>query len=191
MITRDARNPEAIFRMGDLMCSEEASIWNRFGRPEIDWRVPRPGERSMYHDIGMPARLAQVLPWGAIQNSHWANGAPSLLPMGILDGQVAPDNPLDNERWVSAAVPLHLGLYPPDANRVDFTLHTFQEMEEIADLKLTINTYVNEMLALFVTGQRDIEREWDAYIRELDRMGLARYIQLTQAGYERAIGVRR
>jgi hypothetical protein len=111
--------------------------------------------------------------------------------MGIMDGQVPPDNPLNNALWVAAAVPLHMNLAPPAANRVDFTLFTASELEEIKDMKTTINTYVNEYLALFVMGQRNIDREWDAYIRELDRMNLRRYIELNQSGYERAIGKKR
>jgi putative aldouronate transport system substrate-binding protein len=47
---------------------------------------------------------------------------------------------------------------------------------------------VNESLALFVVGDRDIERDWDAYRRELDVMGLGRYLEISQSGYDRAIG---
>jgi putative aldouronate transport system substrate-binding protein len=191
VISKNSKNPEAAFRLADFMCSEEVSIWNRFGMPERDYRLPRPGEKSMYDSIGMPARLAQILPWGAVQNSHWGNGAAGILPMGILDGQVAPDNPLDNERWIAAAVPLYMNLVPPAANRVDFTMYTFDEMNELADMKNTINTYVNESLALFCTGQKSIERDWDSYLAELNRMNIRRYIELTQSGYDRAIGKKR
>ena len=191
VITKDCQNPEAAFRIGDYMCSEEMSIWSRFGRPEIDWRRPRAGERSMYHDVGYPALLAEILPWGSMQNSHWYTGGPCILYMGIIDGQVASDNPLNNEIWIAAAAPLYMNLAPPQANRVDRTSHTFQEMEQIADLKNTINTFVNENMALFVTNQKNIDREWDAYVNELNRMGLSRYIELTQSGYDRAIGKKR
>jgi len=191
IMTKDAKNPEAIFRLGDFMCSEEASIWNRFGMPERDWRVARPGEKSMYDGIGFQARLAEILPWGAIQNAHWAQGAPSILYMGILDGQVASDNPMNNEIWIAMAAPMYMNNSPPEANRVDRVVFSEQEMEQVADIKTSINSFVTENLALFATGQRSIERDWDAYIRELDRIGLRRYIELTQSGYERAIGRKR
>jgi len=191
VITKDCKNPEAAFRVGDYMCGEEASIWMRFGAPERDWRLPRPGEKSMYDHIGMAAVLSPILAWGSIQNSHWANGGPYMRPVGMLDGQVAPDNPLDNERWIAAAVPMYMDKAPPSQNRVDMLQFNYQEMEDIKDMKLAINTYVRESLALFVMGQRNIERDWDAYIRELDRMNLRRYIEITQSGYERAIGKKR
>jgi len=191
VMTKDARNPEAIFRLGDFMCSEEASIWNRFGMPERDWRGPRPGEKSMYDAIGMAPTIAEILPWGAIQNASWVQGAPAIFPLGLIDGMIASDNPLNNEIWIAKAAQMYMNNAPPSANRVDKTIHTSQEMEQMADLKTAINGYVNENLALFCTGQRSLERDWDAYIRELDRIGLRRYIELSQSGYERAIGKKR
>jgi putative aldouronate transport system substrate-binding protein len=188
VITKDAKYPEAAFRLGDLMCSEEASIWSRFGRPGIDYRLARPGERSMYDSIGFSAVLAEILPWGSTQNSHWYTGGALILPLGIIDGQVASDNPLNNEIWIAAAAPLYMDRAPPPENRVDKTILDSREITEMADLKNTINSFVNENLALFVTGQKSIDSEWDAYISELERMGLQRYIQLQQSGYERATG---
>jgi len=46
-------------------------------------------------------------------------------------------------------------------------------------------------MALFSVGDRNIERDWDAYIRELDIIGLRRYLELSQSGYDRAIGKKR
>ena len=188
VITKDCKNPEAAFRLGDYMCSEDMSIWNRFGRPEIDWRTPRPGEKSMYDSVGISAMLAPILVWGQIQNSHWGAAAPCLSYLGITDGQVAPDNPLDNEIWVAAATLANMPYVPPERNRVDFTIFDARETDELGDLQNSINTYVNENQAFFVTGQKSIDRDWDAYVRELDRIGLQRYIAIQQSGYERAIG---
>ena len=188
VISRSCRNPEIAFRIGDYMCGEDATIWSRFGIPNVDWRFPQPGEKSMYEDIGMSAMIVPILPWGATQNSHLANGCAYIRPMGLLDGQVTPPNPLDNEIWIAAAAPMYMYLGPPADKRVDFTMFTFQEMEARKDMQVAIINYVRESMALFIMGQRDIERDWDTYLRELDRMGLTRYLEITQSGYERAIG---
>jgi putative aldouronate transport system substrate-binding protein len=140
----------------------------------------------MYESIGMKAVLAPILPWGGMQNSHWYTSQAALIPLGICDGQVPPDNPLDNERWVAAAVPYHMNREA--ANRVEHTVFTFEEMEEIKDIKNTINTYVDESQALFVMGEKNIDRDWDSYVREFDRMNLKRYLEISQSGYERAMG---
>ena len=35
-ITKNCQYPEAAFRLGDIMMSEEMSIWNRFGKKGTD-----------------------------------------------------------------------------------------------------------------------------------------------------------
>jgi putative aldouronate transport system substrate-binding protein len=186
LITSSARHPEAIFRWGDLMTSLDTSIWARFGVPGVDWREALPNEKSMYDSLGMPATLAQILPWGGMQNSHWYTRNPGILPLGIVDGQVAPDNPFDNEHWVARAVPLYIGKESP--RRVEHTIFTLEETRRIADIKNSINTYVNEAQALFAIGDLSLDTDWDSYVRELEQIGLRRYLEVVQAGYDRAMG---
>jgi putative aldouronate transport system substrate-binding protein len=187
IITKDAKNPEAIFRWGDLMCSEEGYMRTRWGIPDVDWKKPGPEDKSLLDSIGVKGSVIPILPWGSIQNSHWLFTTAGILPFGVADGQVAPaSDPLYSERWIYAAVPFYMG--KEAKNRVDIIKLTLEEAEEIREMKTTINNYVNESLALFVVGDRDIEKDWDAYRGELDTMGLTRYLEISQSGYDRAIG---
>jgi putative aldouronate transport system substrate-binding protein len=187
IITKDAKNPEIIFRWGDLMCSEEGYMRTRWGIPEIDWKIPGPDDRSLLDSVGIKAKMVPILPWGSVQNSHWSFVTAGILPLGVADGQVAPpDDPLYVERWTYASVPFYMG--KEAKNRVDIMKFTLDEAEEINDIKNTINGYVNESLALFVVGEKNVDRDWASYCRELDNMGLARYLEISQSGYDRAIG---
>jgi putative aldouronate transport system substrate-binding protein len=190
MITKYCKNPEAAFRWGDLIASEESSIWNRFGVPDKDWKQAGPGDKSMYTDLGFKATLILLNNvWSGIQNSHWYMSQAGLMYMGLIDGMVqSMDNPLENERWIAAAVPLHIGKEPPEKNRVDHMIFSFEETEKYGELRSSFNTYVDESLAFFVTGEKNIDRDWDAYIRELDTIGLKDFLAVSQSGYERAIG---
>ena len=112
---------------------------------------------------------------------------PGIVPIGVSEGQTVPvDDLLYGERWNMGAVPFYINKEP--MNRVDIQKFTLEEAEEINDIRNSINSYVNESMALFVVGDRNIERDWDAYLRELDRIGLRRYLELSQSGYDRAIG---
>ena len=62
---------------------------------------------------------------------------------------------------------------------------TVEEAEQTADLKTSIDNYVKEHFVRFVTGDLDIEGEWDEYLEELDKLNLAAYIELTQKVYDR------
>ena len=48
-----------------------------------------------------------------------------------------------------------------------------------------IKTYVKEMALKFITGEADIETEYDAFVEELKKMGLDECQAIQQAAYER------
>lgn len=49
---------------------------------------------------------------------------------------------------------------------------------EIAELEATIEDTVESFIARFVTGEMDIDASWDAYLRELNNLGVDRYVEL-------------
>jgi len=57
---------------------------------------------------------------------------------------------------------------------------------ELAELQTNIATYITQAQAEFVTGQRDIadDAAWDAYVADIEGLGLARYLELLQAAYD-------
>jgi hypothetical protein len=58
------------------------------------------------------------------------------------------------------------------------------EVDEYAELASTLDTYVDETFARFVTGDLALS-EWDAFQAELEKIGIDRYIEMTEAAYER------
>ena len=64
------------------------SIWTRWGEKGVDWLVPEENEISIFADLGYPAVLQSVLPWGTLQNSHWYQAGPYIRQYGIALGEV-------------------------------------------------------------------------------------------------------
>jgi putative aldouronate transport system substrate-binding protein len=56
--------------------------------------------------------------------------------------------------------------------------------DETAMLKQNITDYVNQNALQFVTGAKDIKKDWDAYVAGLDQMGLKRYLEIMQQSYD-------
>ena len=50
---------------------------------------------------------------------------------------------------------------------------------------ITIDTYVKQMEARFVTGQEPLSN-WNKYVDQLKKMGVDRYVELYQAAYDRS-----
>lgn len=76
----------------------------------------------------------------------------------------------------------------PDGVKVLYTtlLSLNQDEQDIYnDVWTDINNKVNEMNAAFITGQADIEAEWDNYVEDLYNMGLQDVIDVYQAALDR------
>jgi len=52
----------------------------------------------------------------------------------------------------------------------------------------TIEDAVKEAYTLFVVGERDLEKEWDAYVKSLYDMGLEPYMAAMQSCWDRTLG---
>ena len=63
-----------------------------------------------------------------------------------------------------------------------------EDSPEYAELKVSVNEYMKESLARFIIGEMDVDGDWDGYLKELDQIGLQRYVELTQAAYNRQYG---
>jgi putative aldouronate transport system substrate-binding protein len=55
---------------------------------------------------------------------------------------------------------------------------TEAKAKKAADLQTAINSYVLQKQAEWVSGQANIDREWDAYVAQLDRLGLQDLLRL-------------
>lgn len=67
-----------------------------------------------------------------------------------------------------------------------------EQYRRLSILQTDIDTYVQEMRAKFITGDADIDADWENYISTLNRMGLEEYYAINQAGleaYKKAAGI--
>ena len=60
-----------------------------------------------------------------------------------------------------------------------------EELDDYNDLQNDVHTKVAEMTAAFITGQADLEKDWDAYVNDLYDMGLQTIIDNYLAALER------
>ena len=61
---------------------------------------------------------------------------------------------------------------------------TPDEANEVAQLSTMINNYVNEMSAKFIVGKADLDKDWDKYVSQINKMKLNRLLQIKQAAYD-------
>ena len=56
---------------------------------------------------------------------------------------------------------------------------------EMATLQTNIENYVQQNALQFITGSKDLDNGWDAYLQGLEGVGLPRYLQLHQEAYDK------
>ena len=65
---------------------------------------------------------------------------------------------------------------------------TQEETDELNLIEPDFEKYVEESLTRFITGEMDIETEWDNYVETVKRMGYDRLLEIYQQQYDRYIG---
>ena len=66
-------------------------------------------------------------------------------------------------------------------------VYTAEENEKLSDIKATIEDYIAEQRALFISGAQDIDDDaaWNTYVETLNAMGIDEWQQIAQSAYER------
>lgn len=64
-------------------------------------------------------------------------------------------------------------------------VYTSEESSERATLYTDISQYLANAKAQFVTGEMDLDADWDAHVNTLNQMGLQRIMEIEQAAYDR------
>ena len=54
------------------------------------------------------------------------------------------------------------------------------DAETIADLQAPIKDYIDQKAAEWISGQSDIETDWDSYCQQLNNLGLQKYVEIRQ-----------
>lgn len=181
VITKASKHPEEAFRLADMIYDQEMTLRSIMGEPDKDWKW---ADKSEVGINGKPAIWKQLANWGEIQNSHWAQTGPSFRTNDHRLGEVNnPEKPLEPMLYKETKEK-----YEPYKQKLENILpplyFTNEQASELADLSKTINDYVKEMTARFVTGDANLDKGWDEYMKTLDNMSLKRFLEIYQETYD-------
>jgi ABC-type glycerol-3-phosphate transport system substrate-binding protein len=56
---------------------------------------------------------------------------------------------------------------------------------ELGTLQTNLQSYVNQGELAFITGTKNIDTDWDSWVQGLDGLGMKRFLQLNQQGYDK------
>ena len=64
--------------------------------------------------------------------------------------------------------------------------YTSEEASQCTEAMVSIADLVEQAKAEFITGVRDLDSGWDAYLEELESVGLSSWLEIAQTAYERS-----
>lgn len=179
VITSSCKNPAAAFRLCDFLLTQEASTSFRIGFEGSEWEKAAEGELGRN---GEQAKYKLLKPQEWIQPTTsviWDNENVTFANvMNFVYEQPGSPTATAAKNMIDAKFQDYV-----TGEAVPELIMGIDDSQEYTELKNLIVNYVNENLALFALGDKSID-EWDAYVSELDNMGVARYVELAQSAYD-------
>lgn len=179
-ITSDCENPEAALRWMDYFYGIEGVTLLMFGTEGYTFEYDANG-KPCYTDMVMDASLGLT---GDQLTGRFLPVASSKLPL-IQIPEIAYDT---SDPSVFRRLEMGDILRETTVDRLWTPTFTASEARELATMTTDLDTYVKEMRLKFMTGDADIQTEWDGFVERLKAMGMDRYMEIYAGAYNRTYG---
>lgn len=193
LISSSTKHPEKICEIIDFFYSEE-------GRDAAEWgfeeRTLEPSKVEGFEDFTLPV---ETTPEGfdsygtyVTQKLTINDGFSVLGPNLFGVEKMIEEGPVDKlqnllklEEGQEYAWAIRLKMRNLEYKHAFMPLpHSEEVVDEFSSLKSDISNYIKNAMSQFITGQLDIEKDWDSYIDTLNKMGLPRLIEIEQEAYD-------
>jgi len=204
VITSECENPEAAFIVLDYLMSQYAFHLNRYGEEGVDWdwwenvensKIISGNTKDMYlaenGEVPEFVCYTGAIRWaqGKAQNVGYMLAGPGIM-FSNAEGFVKKGGVTEAQK-ISVQISqentqclLDMLKYKPEERIITLPM-TDEETTSIAEAAKQIKSYYRLMGAKFITGELDIDENWDEYIAELEKMGALEVLKVYQTAYDR------
>lgn len=190
-IPATSKNPEAALRWADYFYSHEGGAMKGMGLKGKGWDDPQAGDVGLN---GEPALLRRLVPYieEPQNDSLWQYGinyAPEEYRFGeAMDPNVDLYSVEGLEKLLLQETRNKYEPYIPKDDSLSVIPPIKlkdEESQQIQTISVELSNYVKESTVRFVTGDLSLERDWDKYVESLNKIGLEKYLETYQKGYDR------
>nr|WP_195575696.1 ABC transporter substrate-binding protein [Paenibacillus sp. 1001270B_150601_E10] len=178
----------AAIRFADLMFTEEAIVLQEHGPEGKGWRKANEGELDLNGEQAKYAEIVDPNP-SPTHNDGWEQIGPSLRTYAYRGSWAAlQQDPLAEGGYGKRLNDVSKE-YEPYHSKEQYPNGLFIALEDAdlsAQIKTTLVEYVKSNMAQFITGSKDINKEWDNYVKGLEGMQLNQYLEIYQKAYDSA-----
>jgi putative aldouronate transport system substrate-binding protein len=173
--------------MLDYIYTYEGERLTIVGPEGVGWTKPGPGDVALdakatpFYKQKSSAETPKNINWGAL--AQYNN------TLEYRNSQVVPTDIYSEtglERRLFEATKLYEGhedktqFFPAAQIWIDPSVSG-----ELATLKTNLDSYVTQGQLAFITGSKNIDTDWDAFVQGLDGVGMKRYLELNQQAYDK------
>ncbi|MGE5613826.1 MAG: extracellular solute-binding protein [Bacillota bacterium] len=182
-----AEKQEVAIKWADLFCREEIVIRAQIGIQGKNWDVADPGTIGIDGKTTASYKYLTFSSSGevATQNDIWGWTMRLIEPDWKNKFQFVGDiyDPTNYEaRLLRATVKLQP--YAADVEQIPPFFLSTDDSARIAQIFAPLQDYVKTSIVEFITGKKNVDRDWDAYIAGLSKLKYEEYVRLNQAAYD-------
>ena len=183
VITSSCDNPEAVFKLFDLMLSEQAFLIGRYGEENVDWVRANVTDMDFYGNSATVRVVNQLS--NRIQNKHLCELGPYYAYPEYADGVafVAADT---DQEYVNARAYRVYSRYA-SKDHIDSMIFDTGPMIELRNAREAIDAYTEEHIKAFTTGEADPfdDAAWDRYLLGFKNLGVDSFVAAAQEAYDK------
>jgi len=187
-ITTDCEEPVLAFKLLDFMCGRVSHMRNRYGDEGVHWEWAAEGT---FTSLGNPAtfKVLDNTAYANQSNVNW-HDVRATITSDVRTGTVSAPDP---ETWAGRRSILYSSIFQTqDAcakpeEVVHKIIYNAEEQAYVSSVATQIEDYVAEARAMFVSGvtNPNDDAAWDAYLANLESLGLSQYVATAQSAYTR------
>lgn len=189
-ITNKASEEQAIAAMKiiDYAFTEEGALLSEYGMIEnLGWAMAKDDELNIWgekarYTFDIPADIKIEEDKDTIRNDSWSLLGPKDMSKEFRDSFAAAQDPLSSKGYETRLAQATM-LYEPHAPEEAYPSAAWIAAEDVdaaAQLTTSIRDYVESNMAQFIIGSKNLDTDWDSYVKGFDGLNLTRYIEIFQ-----------
>ncbi|MDR1262346.1 MAG: extracellular solute-binding protein [Oscillospiraceae bacterium] len=192
LITKDAKNPDLIMRWVDWFYTKEGTRF-RDGREGIEWRYAEPGELDFNGNQAEIVSLTTPEDDPFYGNVDWTQSIVINSSKSVRETLKAAQDFRDPTINNGTEVQLFQGTkaYEAVARDVNQSIPglsvPIDQISEYARIETELKSYVKTSMVKFITGDMDLDKDWDTFQNNLKRIGLEQYMEMANTAYSNFI----
>lgn len=181
VILSSSKNYDAVFRLMDLMCSEDAYLIGHYGEHDADWAQASVGDITIF---GEPAVITIKNPELFQRNVVSGVTGPFIGNSKYTDGIAWKGYQINQSEYLAARAYRSYKPYEPPESlcMIHFSDNASEKKKQMED----ISGYIKKWMKWWITGVEDIDDNaaWNEYLDGLYSMNLKKLLESIQITYE-------